>query len=289
VPDAGTIRPMLDVRRLRVLRAVAVRGSIAAAAELLDYTPSAVSQQLFTLEREIGIALLERGPRSVTLTDAGRALVEHAEVILRRLEIAETEVLAIAGLEGGRLRMATFRSVGETLVADAIQTFSSRHPLVDLTLTEGEPEEYLSRVSHSELDLGLTFEYDTVPTSPVRGLDRALLFREPMDVAVPLDHPVAGGDGVDLRALADEAWIASTPTSAVHAFTYNVCRTAGFEPRVAFETNDYHVAQALVASGAGVTFLPRVSLHNLNPGVVALPVLGEPPMRADHAVNRTGG
>src|SRR3954467_9975428 len=108
---------MLDVRRLRVLRAVAVRGSIAAAAEMLDYTPSAVWQQLFTLEREIGIALLERGPRSVTLTDAGRALVEHAEVILQRLELAETEVLAIAGLEGGRLRMATFRSVGETLVA----------------------------------------------------------------------------------------------------------------------------------------------------------------------------
>jgi DNA-binding transcriptional LysR family regulator len=280
---------MLDVRRLRVLRAVAVRGSISAAAESLDYTPSAVSQQIFTLEREIGIALVERGPRSVTLTDAGRALAEHAEVILQRLELAETEVLAIAGLKGGRLRMATFRSVGETVAADAIQTFSSRHPLVDLTLAEGEPEEYLGRVGGGEFDLGLTFEYDTVPMPQAGGLDYALLFREPMDIAVPVGHSAAGGDGLDLGMLADDAWVASTPMSSVHAFTYNVCRRAGFEPRVAFETNDYRVAQALVASGAGVTFLPRLLVHNLNPGVVALPVLGDSPMRNVLAAYRTGG
>lgn len=280
---------MMDVRRLRVLREVAVRGSISAAAEALDYTPSAVSQQISTLEREIGIALVERGPRSITLTDAGRALAEHTEVILQRLELAETEVLAMAGLEGGRLRMATFRSIGETLVADAMRVFCTRHPQVDLMLTEGEPEEYLARVSSGEFDLGLTFEYETVPMPRAAGLECVLLLKEPMDVGVPLDHAAAEHDAIELGTLAEDSWVASTPRSSVHAFTSNVCRRSGFEPRVAFETDDYHVAQALVASGAGVTFLPRILTQHLNPGVVALPVGGAPAMRSVFAAYRTGG
>src|SRR5215213_1839488 len=127
---------MLDARRLRVLREVAARGSFSAAAEALSFTQSAVSQQVAALERECGTKLLERGPRGVRLTDAGRALVEHADAILARIEDAEEDLAAIAGLRGGRLRMATFQSAGSTLVPRAVGEFHRRHPDVELTVKQ---------------------------------------------------------------------------------------------------------------------------------------------------------
>src|ERR671911_166506 len=124
---------MLDVRRLRVLREVAACGSFSAAADSLAYTQSAVSQQIAALEREAGTTLVERSARGVRLTDAGRTLVEHADVILARLADAEAELEAIAGLRGGRLRLAAFESAGATLMPLAIAQFSSRHPGVELS------------------------------------------------------------------------------------------------------------------------------------------------------------
>src|SRR3712207_1427948 len=129
---------MLDVRRLRVLREVAQRGSFSAAAEALSFTQSAVSQQIAALERESGSKLIERNPRGVRLTDAGRALVQHADAILARLEDAEEELAAIAGLRGGRLRIATFQSAGATLVPRALGEFHRRHPDVELTVRQEE-------------------------------------------------------------------------------------------------------------------------------------------------------
>src|SRR3954470_22723269 len=138
---------MLDVRRLKVLREVAARGSFSAAAEALSFTQSAVSQQVAALERECGAKLLDRGPRGVRLTDAGRALVEHADVILARIEDAEQELAAIAGLRGGRLRLASFQSAGATLVPRAVAVFHERHPDVDLGLIEAEPDEASERLN----------------------------------------------------------------------------------------------------------------------------------------------
>src|SRR3954469_12508767 len=125
---------MLDVRRLTVLREVAQRGSFSAAAEALSFTQSAVSQQIAALERESGTKLIERNPRGLRLTDAGRALVDHADAILARLDDAEEELAAIAGLRGGRLRLATFQSAGATLVPRAVGEFHRRHPSVELTV-----------------------------------------------------------------------------------------------------------------------------------------------------------
>src|ERR671933_2743113 len=132
---------MLDVRRMRVLREVVACGSLSAAAAALSYTQSAVSQQVAALERECGAKLLERGPRGIRLTDAGRALVEHADAILARLDDAEEELAAIAGLRGGRLRIATFQSAGATLVPRALGEFHRRHPDVELTVTLEEANE----------------------------------------------------------------------------------------------------------------------------------------------------
>src|SRR5215207_9864474 len=259
---------MLDVRRMRVLREVAEHGSITAAAQALSFTPSAVSQQIATLERESGVALVERGPRSITLTDAGRALADHAEIILARLEIAEMEVREIAGLHGGRLRLATFRSAGETIMAQAITRFHHHHPHVELTLTEGEPEDYLPLVRSGKVDLGLGFEYDHVPRVNIDSSEERLLMEDRIGVALPVGHRLADAETIDLADLSEEAWIGSTPRSSVHAFTQNLCRTAGIQPRIKFQTDDYHVAQAHVATGIGIAFLPELAAANAHPGVV---------------------
>src|SRR5438445_13313522 len=151
---------MLNVGRLRVLKEVAYRGSVSAAADALSYTQSAISQQIATLEAEAGMALLERHPRGVSLTAAGQTLLGHAEGILARLEAADAALTAIAGLRGGRLRMASFPTAGATLMPLAIATFRSSYPDVELTLAEGEPEEILPRLRAGELDLALLFEFD---------------------------------------------------------------------------------------------------------------------------------
>ncbi len=280
---------MLEVRRMRVLREVAIRGSMAGAADALGYTPSAVSQQIATLEREIGVALVERGPRSVTLTDAGRALADHAEFVLARLAVAEAEVKEIAGLRGGRLRLATFRSAGETIMAQAVARFRALHPDVELSLREGEPEGYLPLLRTGELDLALGFEYDGVPQVLVESTEERLLLEEPFGVALPASHRLAAAPEVRLADLAGESWVASTPRSSVHSFTRAACAAAGFEPAIDFESDDYHVAQALVATGVAVAFLPQLAAATAHPGVVFREVAPQPPRRRIHAVYRAGG
>src|SRR5438445_7043970 len=151
---------MLSTSRLKILKEVAYRGSFSAAAHALSYTQSAVSQQIAALEAEIGMALLERHPRGVSLTAAGQTLVGHADGILARLDAAEAALAAIAGLRGGRLRMASFPTAGATLMPLAIATFRASYPDVELTLAEGEPEEILPRLRAGELDLALLFEFD---------------------------------------------------------------------------------------------------------------------------------
>src|SRR6266851_2803331 len=150
---------MLNVSRLRVLKEVAYRGSVSGAADALSYTQSAVSQQIAALEAETGMALLERHPRGVSLTAAGQTLVAHAEGILARLDAAEAALSSIAGLRGGRLRMASFPTAGATLMPMAIATFRASYPDVELTLAEGEPEEIVPRLRAGELDLALLFDF----------------------------------------------------------------------------------------------------------------------------------
>src|SRR5215212_3557370 len=144
---------MLDVRRMRVLREVAQRGSFSAAADALAYTQSAVSQQIAALEREAGTRLVERNARGVRLTDAGHALVQHADAILARLADAEAELEAIAGLRGGRLRLAAFPSACATLMPLAVARFRERHPGVDLSLCPAEPDDGRRLLRGGESDI----------------------------------------------------------------------------------------------------------------------------------------
>src|SRR3954464_16069680 len=146
---------MLDVRRLRVLREVAARGSFSAAADALHFTQSAVSQQIAALEREAGTQLVERNARGVRLTQAGEALVRHTDVILARLADAEAELEAIASLRGGRVRLAAFPTAAATIAPAAIGRFRERHPSVELSLVPAEPDEALEKLRAGEVDIGL--------------------------------------------------------------------------------------------------------------------------------------
>src|SRR5271170_2650728 len=181
---------MLNVARLKILTEVAYRGSLSAAADALSYSQSAVSQQIAALESEAGMALLERHPRGVSLTAAGQTLVGHAEGILARLDVAEASLSAIAGLRGGRLRVASFPTAGATLIPLAIATFRASYPDVELTLAEGEPEALVARLRAGELDLALLFEFagETLASDEVT---RTELLEDPMYLALPRSHRLA--------------------------------------------------------------------------------------------------
>lgn len=263
---------MLDVRRMRVLSEVAEQGSFSAAATALNFTQSAISQHVAALERETGARLVERGPRGVRLTDAGRALVAHADAILARIEDAEEELAAIAGLRGGRLRLASFQSAGSTLVPRAVASFRERHPDVELGMIEAEPDEASEHLRSGEIDLALVYDFRAIPAMLDGELELTKLLEDPYDVIVAKDHPLAKSEVVRLRDLRDEPWIASTERCGCRQITERACQDAGFEPRVAFEADETLAAQALVAAGVGVTVLPRLALATVHPGVVVRPL-----------------
>jgi molybdate transport repressor ModE-like protein len=201
---------MLDVRRMRVLREVAAHGSFSAAAEALNFTQSAISQHVAALERETGARLVERGSRGIRLTDAGRALVAHTEAILCRLDAAEEELAAIAGLRGGRLRLACFQSAGATLVPQAVAVFHSRHPQVELGMVEAEPEQACEGLRSGEIDLALVYDHASMPGTLSPDLELTALVEDSYDVILRSDHRLAKRRKLSLKDLADEPWIGST-------------------------------------------------------------------------------
>src|SRR3989442_8325621 len=191
---------MLSASRLRILSEVAKRGSFSAAAQALSYTQSAVSQQIAPLETQTGVKLLERHARGVRLTAAGQTLVAHAEGILARLDAAEAALSAIAGLRGGRLRMASFPTAGATLMPLATATFRASSPDVALTLAEGEPEEIVPRLRAGELDLALLFDFE-LERPPQEGMTHVQLLEDPMYLALPRKRPLAAKRRVRLEDL----------------------------------------------------------------------------------------
>jgi DNA-binding transcriptional LysR family regulator len=280
---------MLDVKRLRILREVAQRGSFSAAAESLYLSQSAVSQQIATLEREVGMTLLDRTREGPKLTDAGRVLVSHADAAIARLDEAERELAAIAGLEGGELRLASFPSASATVLTEAISRFHSKHPKVRLSVIDAEPEESLPRLRAGEFDLVLTFDYPSVPTHDERDLDHTLVLTEGMQVALPADHPLASRGVVPLAELADEEWLCGSRPSTCGEVIFAACRSAGFEPRIGFESDDYHVMQGFIAAGLGFTLLPDLALQTLRSDLVVRPTDPPAPQRRVWAATRAEG
>jgi DNA-binding transcriptional LysR family regulator len=278
---------MLDVRRMRVLREVAAQGSFSAAAEALSFTQSAVSQQVAALEREAGAKLVERGARGIRLTPAGHALVSHADAILARLEDAEQELAAIAGLKGGRLRTAAFQSAGATLVPRALAEFHRRHPEVDLSATTAELNEAHDLLRAGEIDVAIVMDFEAQPLLHT-DLTTDHLLDDSYYVALPSSHPLADRPRVKLSDLAEEDWINSCPGSTCDQVVLNACRGAGFDPHVVIECDENDQMQAHVAGGLGVALWPQLALAHVRPGVAVKPVAGTQVKRRVHAATLSG-
>ena len=280
---------MLDVKRMRVLREVANRGSFSAAAESLSFTQSAVSQQVAALEREVGTTLLERGPRGVRLTDAGRTLVSHADAILARIDCAEDDLAALAGLRGGRLRLASFQSAGATLVPRAVAQFHDRHPDVELSMVEAEPDDAQERLRSGDIDLALVYDFEPVPDTLGKDLELTHLIDDRYDAVIGKDHKLAGRRRLKLADLSGDPWVAATDACGCRQLTERACLDAGFAPNVAFEADESMACQALVAAGVGVTIFPRLALNPLHPGVVARSLGRDAPVRRIFAATMSDG
>jgi DNA-binding transcriptional LysR family regulator len=270
---------MLDVKRLRVLREVAAKGSFSAAAESLAYTQSAVSQQIAALEREAGTKLVERSARGVRMTEAGAALVRHADVILARLADAEAELEAIAGLRGGRLRLVSFATAGATLMPRAIALFRERHPGVELTLAPAEPDEALAKLRSGDADIGLLIDAPFCAIDD-EGVERTHLLDDPMYVVLPAGHPLAAKPRIRLQELASDPWIGGSSGGCPDTLILmRACNAAGFEPRIAFHSDDYLAIQGFVAAGVGVSLIPDLALLAVRDDVAIRSLASRPPIR----------
>jgi DNA-binding transcriptional LysR family regulator len=280
---------VLDVARLRVLVAVARHGSVTAAARELNYAQPSVSHHLARLEAETGVKLIQRAGRGIRLTDAGRLLADRATEVLGRLDAAETELAAQAGLRAGRVRLAAFPSALGTIVPAAAAMLRAEHPHMDLRLTEAEPPEALRMLRAGYVDVALVFRHAQQASPPraagqpgaggplappgaeEEGTRGRLLLDEPVHLvtrARPGPAAAAGGpaasegpgpDGLDLARYAGHRWIAGCDRCRVHLITQ--CSLAGFAPKIAFTTDDYVAVQALVAAGLGVATLPDLALR----------------------------
>ena len=252
---------MLDLRRLRLLRELHERGTIAAVAEALQFTPSAVSQQLAQLEREAGVPLLERAGRGVRLTDAGLVLAEHADALLERAAIAEADLAAAAGTVAGRVRIACFQSVAVKLVLPAIDVLAAEAPGLRCEIVEAEPEQALPGLALGDVDLVLGDEWEHQPLSLPAAIERHDLLDDPVRVVLPARHPLARRhrEAVPLGALAGEPWAAGYAGMGWAEMVERTCRDlGGFEPDIRHRTSAAALAFALVAHGKAVTLLPEL-------------------------------
>jgi DNA-binding transcriptional LysR family regulator len=268
---------MLDVRRLRLLRELAHRGTIAAVAEALAYTPSAVSQQLSALEREAGVPLLMRTGRAVTLTPAATRLVEHTELVLATLQEAATELASTVGEVSGTLRIGVFPSAVATILTPAIVALSAEHPGLDLLVRELDPSAVPDSLRDESLDIALVQEYDHAPVAADPALHRDPLLQE----VVYLAALTAGS----LAQWRDADWIAGTPGTLCHDLTERACAAAGFIPRIRHHVDDFGAVLALVAAGRGVAFVPELAVGTVPHGVVLTPL---PVQRRTYLAYRRG-
>jgi len=269
---------MLDVTRLRVLVAVARHGSVTAAARALNYAQPSISHHLARLEAETGARLLQRAGRGVRLTDAGRLLAERAEEIIGRLDAAENELAAHVGLREGRVRLASFPSALGTIVPAAAATLEAESPGMDLMLAEAEPPEALRMLRAGYVDVALVFRHyqegadAEPPGTDEEGARGRLLLDEPVNLVTRLSDDGEAASA-DLGALAKRRWIAGC--ERCREYLVRQCALAGFNPKIAFTTDDYVAVQALVAAGLGVTTLPGLCLRAArHPGVQAVPLPG---------------
>ena len=258
---------MIDPRKLHLLAELERLGTIAAVADVVHLSPPAVSMQLSSFERELGIDLTERRGRRLELTPAGRALAAHGRDIADRLALVEFEVDGRREGTVGHYRLAAFPSAARTIVADAWAATAAGNDAITIALTTPEPEDALQALIAGGTDLAVVHGYSNVPRQLPAGVDAVSLGSEPVWLAVRADDaPVA--DRADLADFADRAWVSPVRSLTCFEMVDRACGLAGFHPRVVAETLDYSVQLELVHAGIGVALVPDLAVGTLPTGVV---------------------
>jgi DNA-binding transcriptional LysR family regulator len=280
---------MLDVGRLRFFSEVARARSFTEAALRLSYSQSAVSQQIATLEAELGLTLIERSARPLRLTEAGEALLRHAEIIFGEVATAEAELHAIANLDTGLLRLGGFSSACTTVLPTAVARFLREHPSVRVTITDMEPPAAESALRAGEIDLALTYEYPLTEPMPDDGLQRTVLGDDHLLVAMPADHRLARRQSLRLEHLRGECWASASttgPGSVYRQFVEESCARAGFQPDVRYETTDIGTAFGLIAAGLAIGLMPTMACVKPHPAIAVRRLADDvPPFRRVFAVH----
>ncbi len=283
---AGDAVPDLPTVWLRVFLEVARHGSFTVAARTLGWTQSAVSRQISALESALGGArLFDRLPRGVRLTEAGQVLVPHAEAVARSLHGAVRELAALRDVAGGRLRFGAFATADAALVPWALAAFRARHPGVRVSREEGLTPGLLDRLTAGHLDLAVV---STTRPAPLEAYELHHLLDEPLYVAVPAGHPLAGHPGpVGLGRLADADWISGSPRP--EGTLLDAVLRHGFRPRIAHVVAEWTAKQGYVAAGLGVTLVPALAAASVRPDVALVPLRDEDaPARAVYAATVRG-
>lgn len=262
-----------------------MQGTIAAAAGHLGFTPSAVSQQLSAMEKSTGVAVLERVGRNVQLTDAGRELVTHADVVLAQLEQAQAAIERVQGSAAGVIRIGVMESVAANIIPGVLRRLAADHPDVELRTRQGDCDDSIEAVRSGGLDATFAVDYVASSRSIDASLDRRLVCRDWFKVVVRSDDPLVGTVPA-LSDLSDRSLISSPADYSCGRCVTAACRDAGFEPDVVHELDDYTTSILMVEAGAGASLIPDLGLHGHIPDGVEILQLQEPFHRVVDLVHR---
>jgi len=280
---------MLSLNQLLTLREVLSSGSFAIAAERLNYTPSAVSQQMSSLERATGLTLFERSAHSVRPTEQARQLSDRSSDLLAMLGGLERDVAALARGEAGIVRIGSFPTASAHLLPPALAAVRTERPGIEITVDEGELDVLMPRLLDGELDLAVAYRYTGAPRAWPARLVARIVVSEPVRLLVPSGHPKAHATQARLTMFSSERWVAPMAGSPGADNLDRLAGEAGFVPRISFRSSDYSVVRGLVAAGLGVALVPRLALVGADTaGVVALRLAGRQPHREIVTLHRPG-
>ncbi|MFC9530026.1 LysR family transcriptional regulator [Streptomyces sp. NPDC056975] len=279
---------MID-SRLRILQMVAEHGTVTAAAQVLHYTPSAVSYQLRQLSADVGVELVVQQGRGIRLTSAARTLLRHAERLRAQWEEARAELAALGTEPTGQITLCGFSTAASRLLPPAAAALRDAHPHLSVRIIEAEPDRCFDLLLSEEADLALLVVTADSPPMTDQRFDQRPLLDDPLDLVVQEGHPLVDQKRVTLADAALEPWILGNPGTTYHQLVLAACLSAGFTPDIAHYADEWDTGTALVAHGLGVILVPRLAQLRDDWPVARIPLQGEPaPARRIMAVTRLG-
>lgn len=266
---------MID-RRLNVLRVVAAHGTVTAAAEALNFSPSAVSAQLRSLAGDLGVPLLEQDGRGVRLTESARILLARAGDLYALWEEVRSELADTDPDQIRSLRLCGFSTAAAALLPYVTSQVRAEYPHCTVRIIEADPEECFELLLAQQADLAVVVATAAIPPRADTRFDQESLLDDPLDLLVPADHALAGRASVLLSEVDQESWIMDRPGRPHHGLVLTACAAAGFTPSVAHECSEWDTGAALVGAGLGVALIPRLARIPTGDRIVRVPLRGDP-------------